>query len=146
MKIRGTDFVLLEVSDLKTAARFYRDVLGLKQEIFSEEYGWAEFNCGNVTLALKGGATLVGGGTGARVALAVDDVAAAYEELRHKRVPIVCQPEDHVVCQHVDVLDPDGNVIILHHRADGTFGPSSPTTPSRDKAQPLRQVGPALRS
>lgn len=125
MKIRGTDFVMLEVSDLAAAARFYHDVLGLPQEILSEEYQWAEFNCGNVTLALKGGATVVEGGTGARVALAVDDVAGAHAELCSKGISIVCQPEDHLVCQHLEILDPDGNVIILHHRADGTFGQAS---------------------
>ena len=122
MKIRGTDFVMFEVSDLAEAARFYRDVLGLSQEIFSEEYQWAEFNCGDVTLALKGGATVVEGGTGARLALAVDDVGAAYAELQRKGARFVSQPQDHGVCQVLEVLDPDGNVVLLHHRADGTFG------------------------
>jgi hypothetical protein len=52
MKIRGTDFVMFQVSDLARAAAFYRETLVLPQEIYSEEYRWAEFNCGNVTLAL----------------------------------------------------------------------------------------------
>jgi len=124
MRIRGTDFVMLEVSDLAVAAHFYREVLGLPQELFSEEYQWAEFNCGNLTLALKGGATIVEGGTGARIALAVDDVAVAHEEMCGKVARIVCRPVDHGVCQHLEILDPDGNVIILHHRADGSFGQS----------------------
>jgi Glyoxalase/Bleomycin resistance protein/Dioxygenase superfamily len=60
MKIRGTDFVMFPVSDLARAAKFYREVLGLPQEIYSEEWQWAEFNCGNVILSLKGWAfTLV---------------------------------------------------------------------------------------
>lgn len=124
MRIRGTDFVMLEVSDLAAAAHFYRDVLGLPQEIYSEEYRWAEFDCGNLTLALKGAATVVEGGTGARLALAVDDVEAAHAELQRNGARVVSGPQDHGVCQAVEVLDPDGNVIILHHRADGTFGRS----------------------
>lgn len=128
VKILGTDFVRFEVSDLAAAARFYRDVLGLAQQVYSEQYQWAEFDCGNVTLALKGGAEVVAGGTGARVALAVEDIEAAHAELRSKGVRIVCPPQDHGVCQHLEVLDPDGNVLILHHRADGTFGQNRPST------------------
>lgn len=126
MKIRGTDFVMIPVSDLAAAARFYRDVLGLPQDIYCEQHQWAEFNCGNVTLALKGGARVVEGGIGARLALAVDDIAAAYAELQRKGARIVGRPQDHGVCQHLEILDPDGNMIILHHRADGTFGPPPP--------------------
>ena len=127
MKIRGADFVMFQVRDLATAARFYRDVLGLPPEIFSEEHQWAEFNCGNVTLALKGGAAAPGGDAGARLALAVEDIAAAHAELQRRGARLVGGPEDHGVCQHLEVLDPDGHVVILHHRADGTFGASPPT-------------------
>ncbi|MGA2281362.1 MAG: VOC family protein, partial [Verrucomicrobiota bacterium] len=38
MKIRGTDFVMYPVSDLARAAKFYREVLGLPQEVYSEEW------------------------------------------------------------------------------------------------------------
>ena len=54
MNIRGTDFVIYPVSDLGRAATFYRDVLGLPQEVYNEEWRWAEFNCGNTTLAISG--------------------------------------------------------------------------------------------
>lgn len=58
MKIRGTDFVMYQVSDLARAAAFYRDILHLPQEFYSEKWQWAEYNCGNITLALKGGEKL----------------------------------------------------------------------------------------
>lgn len=123
MNIRGTDFVMFQVSDLARAARFYRDTLGLEQEVYSEEPPWAEFNCGNVTLALNGGVELSGGKAGGRIALAVDDVQAAFAELKGKGVPTIDKPVDYGVCQAVQVPDPDGNIVILHRRADGTFGP-----------------------
>jgi catechol 2,3-dioxygenase-like lactoylglutathione lyase family enzyme len=63
MKIRGTDFVLYNVSDLHAAVIFYRDVLGLPLELCSDEWQWAEFNCGNVTLALHGGMEVEPGST-----------------------------------------------------------------------------------
>ena len=84
MKVRGTDFVMYQVSDLARAARFYRETLGLSQTLYSEEWQWAE---------LKGkGALAVG------------------------------EPVDYSVCCAVEVRDPDGNTVILHKRADGTFG------------------------
>lgn len=122
MKIRGTDFVMFHVSDLATAVKFYRDALGLPLEVYSEEHHWAEFDCGNLTLALRAGETPVESGTGARVALAVDDIDLAYKELTARHAWILQPPQDHGVCRAFEVQDPDGNVILLHHRADGTFG------------------------
>ena len=122
MKIRGTDFVRYPVSDLARAASFYRDVLGLPQEVYSEEWQWAEFNCGNTTLALKGGEKLAGPVPGGRIALAVDDVQAAQEELKKRGVRVLTEPHDYSVCCAMEILDPDGNTVILHRRADGSVG------------------------
>lgn len=122
MKIRGTDFIMYLVTDLARAAKFYREALGLPQEIYSEEGQWAEFNCGNLTLSLKGGSQPSEAPTGARIALAVDDIHAAYEELQQKGARILSPPTDYSVCWAMEILDPDGNLVILHQRADGTFG------------------------
>ena len=122
MNIRGVDFVVCHVSDLARAARFYREMLGLEHKLYNEEYQWAEFSCGNVTLALHGGESLPAEIAGCRVALAVEDVYAACAELRRKGARVPADPVDYTVCQAVEVLDPDGNTVILHHRADGTCG------------------------
>jgi predicted enzyme related to lactoylglutathione lyase len=122
MKIRGTDFVMYLVSDLARAASFYRDTLGLSQEVYSEEWKWAEFNCGNITLALKAGEKLPEVITGGRIALAVDDIHVAHEEMKKRGVRIVNEPHDYSVCWAMEILDPDGNLVILHQRADGSFG------------------------
>lgn len=126
MKIRGADFIMYQVSDLATAARFYRETLGLPQEIYSEEWQWAEFNCGNVTLALHGGNPLPAAAAGGRLALAVDDIHAAYAELKKQGGRVLNEPADHQVCWHLDLRDPDGNAIILHQRTDGSFGQNTP--------------------
>jgi predicted enzyme related to lactoylglutathione lyase len=125
MKITGTDFVMYLVSDVARAASFYRDVLGLRQTTYAEEWKWAEFDCGNVTLALKGGEKLPEVITGGRIALAVDDIHKAHAELKERGVRIVSEPRDYSVCWAMEVLDPDGNLVILHKRADGTVGPES---------------------
>ena len=122
MQIRGVDFAMYPVTDLARAARFYRDVLGLRQEIFSEEWHWAEFDCGNLTLALKGASPRAEIGYSGRLALAVDDIDAAVRAVKQSGAKIVSGPTDYGVCRSVEVLDPDGNLLILHRRADGTVG------------------------
>jgi predicted enzyme related to lactoylglutathione lyase len=113
---------LYPVTDLARAAEFYRDVLGLPQEIYSEQWQWAEFDCGNVTLGLKGGEKLPEVIEGPRMALAVEDVVAAHAELKSKGARVVGDPVDFTVCFCAEVLDPDGNTIMLHQRKDGTSG------------------------
>lgn len=125
MKIRGTDFVMYQVSDLARAAAFYRETLGLPQETYSEEWHWAEFNCGNVTLALHGGVKLPEMIAGGRLALAVDDVFAACAALKAQGVRFASEPTDYSVCRAATILDPDGNAVIVHQRADGSFGQQS---------------------
>ena len=125
MKIRGVDFVMYPVADMARAVAFYRDVLGLRQELDSPE--WVEFDCGNVTLALMksdaGDARRVG-----RVALAVENIDAAYAELKKRGIAGLKEPTDFGVCRAIEIADPDGNPLILHRRADGTFGPGDRPT------------------
>ncbi len=126
MKIQGTDFVMYQVTNIARAARFYREILGLPQERYSAEWQWAEFNCGNITLSLHGGVKLPKKIAGGRLALAVKSVRTAYAELKKKGVRVLKAPQDYSVCQAMEIADPDGNVIILHQRADGTCGQNSP--------------------
>ena len=119
MEVKGTDFVLYLVSDIERASRFYRETLGLKQELYSAEHNWAEFNCGNVTLALRGGQNELG--MKGCIALAIDNIQEAHEELKTKNANLVGTPEIYSCCSHIEVLDPDGNLVMLHKRADGTF-------------------------
>ena len=56
------------------------------------------------------------------VALAVEDVHAAVEELRGRGVPIAMEPIEAPGCFMAVVADPDDNKILVHRRKDGTFG------------------------
>jgi len=122
MKILGTDFITYHVRDFHKAVMFYRDVLGLPLGIYDAGEEWAEFDCGNVTLTLKGGMEISPGDHAPRIALAVENIAQAHAELKQHGVHVVLPPQDHGVCHHLELLDPDDNVVILHHRADGTVG------------------------
>ena len=54
--------------------------------------------------------------------MAVEDIRAAYAELKSKGARVLNEPVDYSVCSAMEVVDPDGNTVILHHRADGTVG------------------------
>jgi len=127
MKVRGTDFVLYEVSDIERSIEFYRDTLGLELELFIADVQWAEFKAEPTTLGLfnpkdfRSEAPEPKTG-GASIYLAMEDVNAAIEELKAKGVSIVYGPMETPVCWMAAVLDPDGNVIGMHQRKDGSWG------------------------
>jgi catechol 2,3-dioxygenase-like lactoylglutathione lyase family enzyme len=126
MKIKGADFFVYYVSDLARAVGFYRDVLGLPLAILKEDWNWVEFSIPPTTLVLFGtypGAPLQPGTKGsAGVALAVESMPEAIDELRAKNVTIADGPHELADCFVAMIVDLDGNPIFLHQRKDGTFG------------------------
>ena len=124
MQVRGVDFILVSVSDVARSRAFYADTLGLKP---GSEWppSWYEFEAGTATIAIgkpppdapqppfNGGVTF---------ALAVADAKATMEELRAKGVPVVQDIMETPVCFMGLITDPDGNMIWLHQRKDGTAG------------------------
>jgi catechol 2,3-dioxygenase-like lactoylglutathione lyase family enzyme len=118
MKVEGTDFAALFVTDFPLARAFYRDTLGLEQ---SEEYGripGGEFETGTLTLQILDSASIGRDFTpnGSPIALRVDDVEAARSELEGQGVEFLGATIDSGVCLQAHFRDPDGNVLILHRR------------------------------
>ena len=119
MKVRGVDFIFYTVSDMKKSVAFYRDVLGLKS-IDEPGETWAEFDTGNMTLAIgKYGPVKTGT---VQVALAVDNLKKALTHLKAKKVTVIQDLLESTPCFMAVIQDPDGNSIILHERKDGTVG------------------------
>jgi len=117
-QVTGVDFVALPVTDYDASADFYGDVLGLP---FVKRWGnlpAGEFQAGNLTLALVQpdafGIEFKPGN--AWVALQVDDVAAARDELAAKGIAFRGDTIDSGVCHQAIFADPDGNTLIFHHR------------------------------
>ena len=126
MKIRGTDFVYYQTGDIDRAITFYRDTLGLELAGYYEQMRWAEFDAGNTTLVLND-PSILGVGIeprpgGGAAALAVEDLAAAMEELEGKQVTVVFPAQESPICHLSCIEGPDGNHVWLHQRKDGTFG------------------------
>jgi catechol 2,3-dioxygenase-like lactoylglutathione lyase family enzyme len=118
MKITGTDFVTLASSDIDRSVEFYGTVLGLPESARYGQMPGVEFETGNLTLAL-----LESKAFGIEfqahnhpVALHVDDVAEARAELEAKGVGFGADTMDTGVCHMAHFRDPDGNVLMLHHR------------------------------
>jgi lactoylglutathione lyase len=118
--------MVLFVSDFARARDFYENVLGMKC-VHGEDGVDAYFEVGPDGLMLLGHGTADdllsssdvdhGPARGARSVLAttVDDVDAAYEELRAKGVEFIRAPEDrHLGLRCAHFKDPDGNVWEIH--------------------------------
>lgn len=118
VQITGVDFVVVPTDAFDTAVAFYGDVLGLP---CIDRYGsmpGAEFQAGNLTLAVMEAKAF---GREFRpnampIALQVDDVDAARAQLEAAGVEFVTDTFDSGVCHQAIFRDPDGNPLALHHR------------------------------
>jgi catechol 2,3-dioxygenase-like lactoylglutathione lyase family enzyme len=116
--VTGTDFVTVPTRDIDAATEFYGDVLGLP---LSKRWGTmpaAEFETGNLTLAVmrSDAFDIEFRPNGHPIALRVDDVPAARAELESRGVEFRQDILDSGVCHQAFFRDPDGNVLALHHR------------------------------
>jgi catechol 2,3-dioxygenase-like lactoylglutathione lyase family enzyme len=121
MQVRAIDFVTIGVADMDRAVRFYRETLGMDVpfSMGASNPDWKELDTPPVALALDADGPPPGQVV---LALAVDDVAAAVEELRAQGVPVVREVREQDVCYRAVIRDPDGALLMLHQRKDGTAG------------------------
>jgi predicted enzyme related to lactoylglutathione lyase len=116
--VTGVDFVSVPTTNYDAAMKFYGEVLGLPCSV---EYGripGAEFETGNLTLQVFDFTAIGRDNQPNRnpIALHVDDVESARAELETRGVTFQGETIDSGVCHMAVFEDPDGNVLILHHR------------------------------
>ncbi len=126
MKPRGVDFFCYTVSDIGKSAEFYENTLGLTLYAWIDP-GWVEFVVGDTPTVLalratRGDYSAKGADCGGAIAIAVDDVQQATDELRARGVSVILEPGEQATCYAAGIADPDGNLILLHSRKDGTAG------------------------
>jgi len=125
MHIRGADFILYTVTDYERAIAFYQDILELHPGDRWDEKAWAEFDVPPTTLAIhdpaRNGEYVKTSPDGA-LFLSVEDIYLAVEDFRQRGVEIVYGPVETPICFDAAIKDPDGNIIGLHQRKDGTCG------------------------
>jgi predicted enzyme related to lactoylglutathione lyase len=118
LQITGVDFVTLPAKDIEESKRFYGEVLGLP---FVKGWGTmpaAEYQAGNLTIAIMEPSAF---GQELRphavpLALQVPDVAAARAELEARGVAFVTDVIDSGTCHQAIFLDPAANALDLHHK------------------------------
>lgn len=116
--ITGTDFITVATQDFDAAVEFYGGVLGL---LLSKRWGdmpAAEFETGNLTIAVMQSDAfgLEFRANNHPIELRVEDVEAARAELESRGVTFKGDILDSGVCHQTFFADPDGNALALHHR------------------------------
>jgi catechol 2,3-dioxygenase-like lactoylglutathione lyase family enzyme len=116
--ITGVDFVGVPAQDFEASVHFYGTVLGLPAGKRWGSMPGAEFQAGNLTLAVMEPTAF---GQEFRrhslpIALQVDDVAAARAHLEAQGVQFSGETLDSGVCHQAFFQDPAGNTLDLHHR------------------------------
>jgi predicted enzyme related to lactoylglutathione lyase len=103
----------IPVSDITASAKFYSTGLGFQQECVFEEYGWAQFNAGDLPIALYkpgmgGGNRALGGSLDFH--LAVSDLEPIRDRLREYYPSLkqgIFKNDDG--SETLEFSDPDGN-------------------------------------
>jgi predicted enzyme related to lactoylglutathione lyase len=116
--ITGVDFATVFVKDYPTAVEFYGQTLGLEHSVDYGKIPGGEFETGNLTLQVLD-AAFVGRDFQPNthpIAFHVEDVEATRAELESKGVTFLADTMDSGVCHMAPFSDPDGNVLMLHHR------------------------------
>lgn len=118
INVTGVDFVTVFVKDYPAALEFYGGLLGLDHSVDYERIPAGEFETGSLTLQVMDAASI---GrefepSGHPIALHVDDVEAARTALEAAGVSFHGETIDSGVCHMAIFSDPDGNVLMLHHR------------------------------
>ena len=116
--ITGTDFITVATRDFDSAVAFYGGVLGLEESKRWGQMPGAEFETGNLTIALMQSDAF---GIEFRannhpVEFRVEDFEAAKAELESRGVEFKGQTLDSGVCFQAFFEDPDGNTLAIHHR------------------------------
>ncbi len=123
--IAGVDFVCVPTNDFEASVRFYGETLGLPCISRYGKLPGAEFQAGNLTLAVMDPSAFGGGEFSPNclpIAFRVDDVHAAKARLEAAGVPFMTEPFDSGVCHQAIFRDPVGNPLDLHHR----YAPPTP--------------------
>lgn len=146
--VRNVGHVVLKVRDIERAARFYRDVLGLK-EVARGTFGrpMAFFSTGenhHDVAVMEVGTDAPAPAPDAtglyhvalRIGTRLDELRAAQAHLAAHGITNI-RVRDHVVSQSIYIEDPDGNNIELYVDADPSIWREKPETVANSRSLQL---------
>lgn len=117
MRVRGPDFIALQVSNLEVSAAFYSEQLGLERAPQSPP-GAVVFATAPIPFAVREAALDLKAvehlGWGVALWLKADDPQALHDRLADAGVRIVTEPFDGPFGRTFVFADPDGYAVTLH--------------------------------
>lgn len=115
-------FTCYPSTDLAASRAFYEGPLGLEpSEIIplGDDGGWVEYEVGNQTLCIGKAPGMLPSPDGPSCALEAVDFDAMISTLRAAGAQFRMEAFETPVCHMAMVLDPAGNVVIIHKRKPG---------------------------
>jgi predicted enzyme related to lactoylglutathione lyase len=105
--------IMLIVKNMDRSATFYRDIVGLKLEMYTPE--WSSLSAGNITLGLhpESPHAKVAPTMGCTFGFEVSDIQKLVQELKAKGVPFVMEPLHEDFGWLAIFSDPDGYPVQL---------------------------------
>ena len=123
MKFSEIAFTAYPAKDLAESRAFYEKILGLVPTMVAphgdEGGGWVEYEIGTHVLAIGKAPGMNPSSDGPSCGLECDDFDETIAALKAAEVTFVMEPFETPVCQMGMVLDPAGNMIIIHKRKPG---------------------------
>jgi catechol 2,3-dioxygenase-like lactoylglutathione lyase family enzyme len=116
--ITGTDFITISTTDFERATTFYGKTLGLPELKRWGSMPAAEFETGNLTIAVMQSDAfgLEPQANSHPLEFRVDDFDSAKSELESRGVKFKGEVIDSGFCKQGFFEDPDGNTLAIHHR------------------------------
>ena len=111
MSFKKVGAVILLVSNMDRAIKFYRDTLGLVVKNISDE--WTEFFTSGTVLALHPAKTKVKHNPNMLVGFMVSDLDSIASTLRSKNIKFFKEPKEESFGKHAIIEDPDGHLISI---------------------------------
>lgn len=115
-------FTCYPALDLAASRAFYEDVLGLTPSVVTpqgEDGGWVEYELGPHTFSIGKAPGWLPSADGPSCGLETEDFEATVAALKAAGVAFRMEPFETPVCRMAMVLDPAGNVLIIHKRKPG---------------------------
>ena len=134
--ITKLDFVAVPSQDGERSRGFYGETLGLRPDKYGQFEFWAGDTCLGIWEPARFGMAFAPQKDG-HIALHVDDIDDARDELESRGVTFTGDILDTGVCHMAFFTDPDGNDLMLHHRSRRTSDRQSPAATNVKIAQTL---------
>lgn len=122
MKFTEIAFTAYPAIDLAESRAFYEGVLKLTPGLISchdSEGGWVEYEIGNQVLAIGKAPGMNPSADGPSCGLECENFEETIAELKAANVTFAMEAFETPVCRMAMILDPAGNMLIIHKRKPG---------------------------